>query len=318
MNCAAIPHDLLESEIFGHVKGAFTGATRDRKGAAMRAHGGTLFLDEICEMDLLLQSKLLRFIQERTVQRVGDDAVHPVDVRIVCATNRDPMGEVRAGRFREDLFYRLHVVPVILPPLRDRGDDVLLVAEHFLKLYAAEDGKPFSGFTHDAELAMMAYHWPGNVRELQNMMRTIVVMNEGGVIGRSMLPPELVLMGRTAGPSAAALSGGADYMPPDGPGNAIRSPAGFPYEISLRPQEIAPVPDLAVRAPAMAKVHGGESRAESDIVALEQVIRRTIEEAIRLCGGSIPKAAHALDVSPSTVYRRLQAWEAADREKPQE
>ncbi len=128
LNCAAIPHDLMESEIFGHVKGSFTGAQGDRKGAASLADGGTLFLDEICEMDLDLQSKLLRFIQTGTLQRVGSGKLETVDVRFVCATNRDPLLEVKAGRFREDLYYRLHVIPLSLPPLRERGEDILLLA----------------------------------------------------------------------------------------------------------------------------------------------------------------------------------------------
>lgn len=283
MNCAAIPRDLLESEIFGHVRGAFTGATRDRKGATMRAHGGTLFLDEICEMDLALQSKLLRFIQERTVQRVGEDVVHPCDVRIVCATNRDPMEEVRAGRFREDLFYRLHVVPIILPPLRDRGDDVLLIAKHFLKLFAHDDGKSFTGFAPDAERALMTYRWPGNVRQLQNLVRQMVVMNAGGVIDRAQLPAELATIGQSAGPSGVHLT------------SKPTAPAIPVY------REVLPsaYPDHALKTSA-------------DIQALDDVIRQTVNEAVEICGGSIPQAARALDVSPSTLYRRLQSWEMAD------
>jgi len=138
INCAAIPRDLLESEVFGHAKGSFTGATADRAGAALQASGGTLFLDEICEMDLGLQAKMLRFLQTGTVQRVGEDKPRPVDVRIVCATNRDPQAEVAAGRFREDLFYRLNVIPVDLPPLRERDHDVLLIARHFLRQFSVD------------------------------------------------------------------------------------------------------------------------------------------------------------------------------------
>ena len=130
LNCAAIPRDLIESEIFGHVKGAFTGAQFDREGAAARANGGTLFLDEICEMELDLQAKLLRFIQTGTFQKVGGSKLETVDVRFVCATNRDPFEEVKAGRFREDLYYRLHVIPVALPPLRERGEDVIRITSY--------------------------------------------------------------------------------------------------------------------------------------------------------------------------------------------
>ncbi len=161
INCAAIPRDLLESEIFGHVKGAFTGAVSDRKGAALSAHGGTLFLDEVCEMDIALQAKLLRFLQDKQVRRLGEDAPRMTDVRIVCATNRDPHAEVAAGRFREDLLYRLLVVPVNLPPLRARGRDAVLIARDFLIRFAKEDGKSFRGFTPEAEDALAACHWRG-------------------------------------------------------------------------------------------------------------------------------------------------------------
>ncbi len=138
INCGAIPRDLMESEIFGHVKGAFTGAVADRDGAAMRADGGTLFLDEVCEMDPALQTKMLRFLQTGSFDKVGGGVTHRVDIRIVCATNRCPLEEVQSGRFREDLYYRLHVVPIALPPLRDREGDVLAIARHFLSAYAAE------------------------------------------------------------------------------------------------------------------------------------------------------------------------------------
>jgi len=146
LNCAAIPRDLLESEVFGHLKGAFTGALSDKPGAAAVANGGTLFLDEICEMDLSLQTKLLRFLQTSTIQPVGSARATPVDVRIVCATNRDPAEEVRAGRFREDLYYRLHVVPIHMPPLRGRPEDILEIARTNLTTFAAEEGKTFTGF----------------------------------------------------------------------------------------------------------------------------------------------------------------------------
>lgn len=141
INCGAIPRDLMESEIFGHVKGAFTGATTDRKGAATLAHGGTLFLDELCEMELEMQKKLLRFLQTGTYTPLGGTKEMKVDVRIICATNRDPLTEVEEGRFREDLYYRVHVVPIDMPPLRERGSDIVTLAKHFLTTYAKEDKK---------------------------------------------------------------------------------------------------------------------------------------------------------------------------------
>ncbi len=191
LNCAAIPHDLMESEIFGHVKGSFTGAQGDRKGAASLADGGTLFLDEICEMDLDLQSKLLRFIQTGTLQRVGSGKVESVDVRFVCATNRDPLVEVKAGRFREDLYYRLHVIPLSLPPLRERGEDILLLARDLLLRYAKEEHKRFKDFDADTVRILLDYPWPGNVRELQNVVRNIVVLNDRELVSKDILPPPL-------------------------------------------------------------------------------------------------------------------------------
>ncbi|GER07858.1 sigma-54-dependent Fis family transcriptional regulator [Iodidimonas muriae] len=191
LNCAALPKDLIESEIFGHKKGAFTGATADREGAAVKAHLGTLFLDEVCEMDLALQSKLLRFLQTGMVQPVGSDDLRKVDVRIVCATNRDPMAEVRSGRFREDLYYRLHVIPIELPPLRDRGNDAVDLAQAFLTQLSKEEGKSFERLSEDAENAVRRYAWPGNVREMRNVIQTAVVLNDGPVLEEHMLSRSL-------------------------------------------------------------------------------------------------------------------------------
>ena len=191
LNCGAIPHDLMESEIFGHTKGAFTGAVSAREGAASRADGGTLFLDELCEMDLDLQTKLLRFIQTGTFQKVGSNSVERVDVRFICATNKDPLNEVKKGNFREDLYYRLHVIPIHLPPLRDRAQDVGLIMNSLLAEYAQEENKDFSRFSVEAEMIMQHYDWPGNVRQLQNVIRNIVVLNNGESVDQGMLPPPL-------------------------------------------------------------------------------------------------------------------------------
>lgn len=195
LNCAAIPKDLIESEIFGHVKGAFTGATSDRIGAAKQSNGGTLFLDEICEMDLNLQSKLLRFIQTGTYQAVGSSKLEAVDVRFVCATNRDPLEAVNQGLFREDLYYRLHVVPIHMPSLHKRGDDVLLIAKSFLEKFSAEENKRFEDFNQEVQTRLKTYEWPGNVRQLQNIIRNIVVLHDGKEVTAEMLPPPLDQMG---------------------------------------------------------------------------------------------------------------------------
>jgi DNA-binding NtrC family response regulator len=187
VNCGAIPRELMESEMFGHVRGAFTGAVGSRVGAIAQASGGTLFLDEICEMELALQVKLLRVIQSGEFQKVGARETERADVRYLCATNRDPWQEVQAGRFREDLYYRLHVVPCLMPPLRERGGDVLLLARHFLKLYAGEEGKALLDFDDGAVRALQRYPWPGNIRELQNLLRNVVLFNQGTVVTEAML-----------------------------------------------------------------------------------------------------------------------------------
>jgi len=187
VNCGAIPKDLIESELFGHVKGAFTGATSDRAGAAELADGGTLFLDEIGEMSIELQPKLLRFLQTGTYARVGDSRVRQTDIRIVAATNRDPWGAVRAGRLREDLYFRLHVIPVELPPLRDRGGDILSLAEAFLARFGEDEQRSTLEFSDEARQALLNHHWPGNVRELENLVRRCVVLAEGATIEASDL-----------------------------------------------------------------------------------------------------------------------------------
>lgn len=187
LNCAAIPSELMESEIFGHVKGAFTGAFSNRKGAAELADGGTLFLDELCEMDLSLQSKLLRFIQTGYFQRVGESRLRKVDVRFISATNREPLKEVEQGRFREDLYYRLHVLPVHLPPLRERSEDVIEISEYFLEALSREEQKNFQGFSAQAKAKLLQYQWPGNIRQLQNTLHQLVVIYDSTIVEAEML-----------------------------------------------------------------------------------------------------------------------------------
>jgi len=187
VNCGAIPKELMESEMFGHVKGAFTGAAGTREGAIARAKGGTLLLDEICEMDQALQVKLLRVLQSGEFTKVGGNEGERADARFLCATNREPWAEVRAGRFREDLYYRLHVVPCAMPPLRERNGDVRLLARHFLALYAEEEGKSFADFAPDAIEALDRYAWPGNIRELQNVLRNVVLFHDGRLVTAAML-----------------------------------------------------------------------------------------------------------------------------------
>ena len=274
LNCAAIPKDLLESEIFGHVAGAFTGASKDRAGAASQADGGTLFLDEICEIDFDLQAKLLRFIQLETFRRVGGSKTEQADIRFVCATNRDPLAEVRAQRFREDLYYRLHVIPVEMPPLRERDEDVLLLAEHFLEHFSRRDGKAFSGFDDTARQALQAYSWPGNVRELQNAIQQAVVLNSGPLL------------------TAAALAPGLHGNLPAASGNPENPVLG--KDTDLRPElgRIERTPEL--------------------FQPLWKIERDAITHTLDLCGGDVQKAAVALEISASTIYRKLQNWQRED------
>ncbi len=258
LNCSAIPKELMESEIFGHVKGAFTGAHEDRAGAAELAHGGTLFLDEICEMDLALQAKLLRFVQTGTVRRVGDTKQRNVNVRFVCATNRDPMREVETGNFREDLYYRLHVLPLHLPPLRERAGDIVRLAYAFLSRYAEEEGRAFNGFAPDAALKLEEFSWPGNVRQLQNVIRRVVVLHDAEEVSAEML----------------SLS--------DADAPATHEPA----------RDTGPLP--RVDSPSIAPLWRQE--------------QKIIEDALKAFGGNAQKAAAALEVAPSTIYRKLQSW----------
>ncbi len=268
LNCAAIPKELMESEIFGHVRGAFTGAVGNREGAAAQADGGTLFLDEICEMPLDLQVKLLRFVQLGTFTKVGGSEVQKVDVRFICATNRNPLEEVEEGRFREDLYYRLHVIPIHMPPLREREADVLELAQHFLKLFSREESRSFKGFTPEAQAALAAYDWPGNVRQLQNVIRQVVVLNDAELVDVGMLPPPLGQPCSEGEPSARALPTAGRPM----------DPASDP----TRSDQIRP---------------------------LAEIERDAIRTALRVTEGNVPRAAALLEISPSTVYRKLARWE---------
>ncbi|HEX6244615.1 MAG TPA: sigma-54 dependent transcriptional regulator [Polyangiales bacterium] len=188
VNCAAIPEALLESELFGHAKGAFTDARSDRPGLFARAHGGTLFLDEVGEMSMAMQAKLLRALQERATRPVGSEKEVPFDARIIAATNRDLEAEVAAGRFRGDLFFRIHVIELLLPPLRARGSDVLVLAAALIARHAARLGRPQLRLSHEAAQQLLAYDWPGNVRELENCMERAVALVSGDEISVADLP----------------------------------------------------------------------------------------------------------------------------------
>ncbi len=203
VNCAAIPETLLESELFGHERGAFTGAVRRRLGRVEQAHGGTLFLDEISEIPLSIQVKLLRFLQEREFERVGGERTLKADVRIISATHQDLEAMVRQGTFREDLFYRLNVVTLRLPPLRERREDIPLLVEHFLQRFARENRKAIEGISREARDLLVKYDYPGNVRELENIMERAVVISRGPVLSREDLPFQEARAGAAPSPPAS-------------------------------------------------------------------------------------------------------------------
>jgi DNA-binding NtrC family response regulator len=209
INCAALPEHLLESELFGHERGAFTGADGQHRGLLETANGGTFFLDEICEMTVELQAKLLRVIQERRIRRVGGEGEIPVDLRLISATNQDPERSVREGLFRQDLYFRLNVVPIKLPPLRARSEDVPTLVQHFLRHFAKQYDRPNLRISPEAIRMMRAYTWPGNVRELQNVMERIVSLSmPGEQIGPDDLPEEI--LGRNGGGGISQYTVSAD------------------------------------------------------------------------------------------------------------
>jgi len=208
VNCAAIPEDLIESELFGHVRGAFTGAVADRRGKFEIADGGTLFLDEIGDMSLKTQAKVLRVLQEQTMEAVGGTARIKVDVRVLAATNKDLQSEIRAGRFREDLYFRLSVIPVFVPPLRERQEDIPLLADHFMAELAREYGRRIKAFDPGAIVVLQQYGWPGNVRELRNVIERLMIM----VPGDSISPADLGFLDRDALPQPESAASGAERL----------------------------------------------------------------------------------------------------------
>jgi DNA-binding NtrC family response regulator len=216
INCAAIPETLIESELFGHERGAFTGATERRAGCFELSDGGTLFLDEIAEMDISVQAKLLRVLQENTFRRVGGKTELKVDVRIIAATNQVPLEAIEKRKFREDLYYRLNVFPIPVPALRDRREDLPLLVQHFIDEFNREDGRAVRDVTPEAFRVLDAYVWPGNIRQLRNVVQRAVIGSESGVIGLEHLPAEIRDAGSgaaDAGHASSAGSGGAAKLP---------------------------------------------------------------------------------------------------------
>ncbi|MCL1985177.1 MAG: sigma-54 dependent transcriptional regulator [Betaproteobacteria bacterium] len=276
INCGAIPKELLESELFGHEKGAFTHAIRSRPGRFEVADGGTIFLDEIGEMDLSLQVKILRVLQEKEIERVGGTGMKKVDVRIVAATNRDLEREVSQGRFREDLYYRLNVIPLHLPPLRERNGDVLLLAEHFLARFCERKCRPRLRLDPGVRKILLAYNWPGNVRELENFMERLSILVDGDEVH----PPDLPAKILEAVGDIAALPEPAPLAEPAQP---LRK-QGFVWPT---------LADLGTHALGLKEF-------------LDAVEDRLIEEALARSEGVKNQAAELLGIKRTTLIEKLK------------
>ncbi|ACB73727.1 sigma-54-dependent transcriptional regulator [Opitutus terrae] len=281
VNCAAISENLIESEFFGHERGAFTGATERREGRFELAHQGTLLLDEVSEIPANLQAKLLRVLQEREFERVGGSRTIKVNVRIIATSNRDLMRHVEKGEFRQDLYYRLNVFPVHVPALRERPEDIALLADHFLRRFARKHGVKVTGFADSARAALIGYRWPGNVRELQNTVERAVILSE---TGRAV--------------TAAALGLPGDFLP---------------GELPLEPAPAPEVPALPVAA--VAEEPAGASPTVTDshgqVLKLDELEKQAIRAALRQTGGNRTQAAAELGISIRTLRNKLQEYRLA-------
>ena len=284
INCAAIPENLLESELFGHEKGAFTGATQLRIGKFEQCHGGTLFLDEIGDMTPATQTKILRVLQSGTFERVGGNGVIQVDVRVIAATNKRLEEAVAARQFREDLFYRLNVVRIQLPPLRDRRDDIHLLVDYFLRKLAGPGGRPKS-IGRPALQALESYHWPGNVRELENAIQRAIVVSKGQAIIPGDLPPEV-------------LAG----APPLNPGSIPILDGGSPS----RP--VAAVAAGAGDFPALAQALFRLARHDNRLKVIPAVERELVIEALKETSGNQVRAARILGITRATLRKRVEKF----------
>jgi transcriptional regulator with GAF, ATPase, and Fis domain len=331
INCGAIPKDLLESELFGHEKGAFTHAIKTRPGRFEMADGGTIFLDEIGEMDLTLQVKILRVLQEKEIERVGGSGVKKVDVRIVAATNRDLEQEVAAGRFREDLYYRLNVIPLHLPPLRERGGDIMLLVDHFLRSFCGKRGRKPLEVSPEAKKALAVYAWPGNVRELENFMERVSILCDGPVVRLADLPQKILdALGTAPGlaavaepaptPTDQAMDQVTDQMtnqaasrafspdsPPPSPMEALPaapagplSPAAF---FALRDSDSGPAQRFGFVWPTLEDL---EQKHMDLKEFLDTVEERLLAEALQRADGVKNQAAEILGIKRTTLIEKLK------------
>ena len=294
VNCGAMPENLVESILFGHEKGSFTGATEKHTGKFIEADGGTLFLDEVGELPPAAQVKLLRALQEGEVEPVGSRKTVKVDVRIISATNRDLIADVKAGRFREDLFYRLHVFPISIPPLRKRPEDIPELVRHFLTRIAAEQGKRLRALDGSTMAQLAAFRWPGNVRQLENAIFRAVVLADGDSVGMTEFPQV------TADP---ALQSAADHQPEEmieaSPDMAPDMPAGPSLSISDRMARLKP--GVTMIAPSLPLTD-----SHNDVRPLEDIERDAIRFAIAHYRGQMSEVARKLKIGRSTLYRKLE------------
>jgi DNA-binding NtrC family response regulator len=305
VNCGAIPDNLVESILFGHEKGAFTGATERHLGKFLEASGGTLFLDEVGELPLAAQVKLLRAIQEGEVEPVGARKPVKVDVRLISATNRDLIADVKAGRFREDLFYRLHVFPIAVPALRERPEDIPELARHFLARFSAEEGKRTTRVTPEALALLSGYRWPGNVRQLENAVFRAVVLAESDTVGVEEFP-QIASQIAAFVPTASVAPTLSETESTDAPLTEEASAAAhLPTDAVMMPTTVAP-PVAPAAAPAslgtLALLDGnGEARA------LDEIEAEVIRFAITHYRGQMSEVARRLRIGRSTLYRKLDS-----------
>ncbi|HUC48904.1 MAG TPA: sigma-54 dependent transcriptional regulator [Xanthobacteraceae bacterium] len=301
VNCGAMPENLVESILFGHEKGSFTGATERHTGKFVEASGGTLFLDEVGELPPAAQVKLLRALQEGEVEPVGARRPVKVDVRLISATNRDLIADVKAGRFREDLFYRLHVFPITVPPLRERPADIPALARHFLARFAAEEGKRIRLIAPEALRLLMAFRWPGNIRQLENMVFRAVVLAESDEIGINELPQLAAQL--AAGDIPPAEMANTPSAPVEG-FEPVLIPNGFEDEQIFQP---GPRLDSAFGPPIAPSDMLSLLDATGEVRPLEEIEAELIRYAVTHYRGQMSEVARRLQIGRSTLYRKLEA-----------
>ncbi len=302
INCGAIPKELLESELFGHEKGAFTHAIRTRPGRFEMADGGTIFLDEIGEMDLSLQVKILRVLQEKEIERVGGTGIKKVDVRIVAATNRNLEDEVYAGRFREDLYYRLNVIPLHLPPLRERSGDVLLLVRHFLQRFCEKKKRPLLELAPMTARIFMAYPWPGNVRELENFMERLSILADGPQVEIEDLPQKILDSVGNLEELPEDIHSLEDFLFSDAELDAERRPSFMPPPYEPAPPVVAPMEQGFVW-PTLAELEKRNMGLKEFLDAIED---RLLDEAMEKSDGVKNQAAELLGVKRTTLIEKLK------------